>query len=198
MTGLALRSLRYRMGGFVAGFLAMWLGAIILMTFAAMLDTAAGPDVDASSKEALQLMATIVGGWGLLIVAFAVMSTLTLSVRQRGREMALLKSIGATPLQVGRMIVVESAVLALAAAVLAIGPAVGGGAVLLSILKDTHQVAPGVGYSFGPIAVQFGIGLTFVAAVMAAWVLPGARPRCEPRRRWWPSRSRIRGSDAFG
>jgi ABC-type antimicrobial peptide transport system permease subunit len=168
MTGLALRSLRYRTGGFVASFLAMFLGAAILMTFAAMLDTAAEPGVDAAGKEVLQLMAMIVGGWGLVIVTFAVMSTLTLSVRQRSQELAVLKNIGATPFQLGRMIVVEAAVLALVAAALAIAPAIGGGALLLSVLKDTGQVAPEVGYSFGPIAVHLGLGITFLAAVVAA------------------------------
>ncbi|MFC0623862.1 FtsX-like permease family protein [Kribbella deserti] len=168
MIGLALRSLRYRASAFAASFLAMWLGAIILMTFASMLDTAAGPGVDEVSKQALSLMATIVGGWGMLIVVFAVTSTLTLSVRQRGREMALLKSIGATPGQVGSMIVVEAGLVALVAAALAIPFAAVGGALLLSVLKDTGQVATGIGYGFGSIAIQMGLGITFVAAVAAA------------------------------
>ena len=102
MLGLALSSLRYRPGGFVASFLAMFLGATILMAFASMLDTSTGDNVDAATEETLVNMATIVGGWGMLIVVFAVASTLTLSVRQRSTEMALLKSIGATPAQIGR------------------------------------------------------------------------------------------------
>ena len=170
MTGLAWGSLRHRTGAFVASFLAMFLGATILMTFASMLDTAAGPGVDPVSKETLETMATVVGGWGLLIVVFAVTSTLTLSVQQRTQEIALLKSVGATPFQIGRMIVVEAGVLAVVAALLAIPLSIGGGALLLSLLKGTDQVADGVGYSFGPIGLQIGIGITFVSAFVAALI----------------------------
>jgi ABC-type antimicrobial peptide transport system permease subunit len=168
MTGLAWGSLRHRTGAFVASFLAMFLGAVILMTFASLLDTAGGAGVDATSKETLKIMATVVGGWGLVIVVFAVTSTLTLTVQQRNEEMALLKSVGATPFQLGRMIVVEAGLLALVAALLAILPAVGGGALLVSLLKRTDQLTAGVHYVFGPVGLAVGIGITLVSAVAAA------------------------------
>jgi ABC-type antimicrobial peptide transport system permease subunit len=170
MFGLSLRSLRFRAGGFAASFLTMFLGATILMAFASMLDTSAGAHVDADSEETLGIMATVVGGWGLIIVAFGVASTLALSVRQRNREMALLKAIGATPTQIRRMIVGEAAVLAVVAAVAAIPPAILGGALLLEVLKDTDQVALAVEYSFGPTAIGIGLGITFVASTIAALV----------------------------
>ncbi|WTW96893.1 FtsX-like permease family protein [Streptomycetaceae bacterium NBC_01309] len=170
MFALALRSLRHRIAGFAASFLAMFLGATILMSFAAMLDTAGGTGVDATSKETLTTMGAVVGGWGLLLVVFAVSSTLTLSVRQRSAEMALLRNIGATPRQVTRMIVGESAVLAAAAAVLAIAPAVLGGRLLLELLGSTGQVGSDVAYAFGPIALGMGITVTFAAATLAALI----------------------------
>ncbi|MEU8134254.1 FtsX-like permease family protein [Streptodolium elevatio] len=170
MFALALRSLRHRISGFAASFLAMFLGATILMSFAAMLDTAGGTGVDATSKETLTTMGAVVGGWGLLLVVFAVSSTLTLSVRQRSAEMALLRSIGATPRQVTRMIVGESAVLAAAAAVLAVAPAVLGGRLLLDLLGSTGQVDADVAYVFGPIALGMGITITFAAATLAALI----------------------------
>jgi ABC-type antimicrobial peptide transport system permease subunit len=168
MIGLALRSLRYRAGGFAASFIAMFLGATILMAFASMLDTSSGSGVSTTDQETLTTMATVVGGWGLLIVVFAVASTLTLSVRQRSTEIALLKSIGATPAQIGRMIVGEAAVVAAVAALAAIAPAVLAGGVLLELLRDTDQVASGVSYSFGPIALGMGLGITCVASTIAA------------------------------
>lgn len=170
MFGLALRSLCYRSGGFLASFIAMFLGATILMAFASMLDTSTGEGVDALSEETLITMASVAGGWCLLIVLFAVVSTLTLSVRQRNSEMALLKSIGATPAQIGRMIVGEAAVVAVVAAVAAIPPAMLVGRLVFDLLKDTGQVAPAVAYHFGPIAIGIGLGVTFVAATIAAMV----------------------------
>ncbi|MFC9253815.1 FtsX-like permease family protein [Amycolatopsis thailandensis] len=54
-------------------------------------------------------MASVVGGWGMVIVLFATLSTLSLLIRQRAPELALLKGAGATPSQIGRMIVGEAA-----------------------------------------------------------------------------------------
>ncbi|TDD70580.1 FtsX-like permease family protein [Actinomadura rubrisoli] len=170
MIGLAFRSLRKRTGAFVASFLSMFLGATILMAFASMLDTAGGDHVNGTAEETLVTMASVVGGWGMLLVVFAVTSTLTLSVRQRAAEMALLKSVGATPAQLGRMIVGEAAGLAVVAALLAIPPAVLVGRGLLGMLHGTDQVPANVSYSFGPIAVAMGLGITFVSATAAALI----------------------------
>ncbi|HEX5542981.1 MAG TPA: FtsX-like permease family protein [Micromonospora sp.] len=168
MFGLALRSLRLRTGSFAAAFLAIFLGATMVMSFASMLDTGMAQGVPAVSAEILTIMASVVGGWGSLLVVFAVASTLTLSVRQRAAEMALLRCVGATPAQVGWMIVGEAAILAAAGALLAIAPAMLAGRVLLRTLIDTGQVAPGVIYAFGPVALGMGLGITFASALAAA------------------------------
>lgn len=170
MLGLALRSLRKRASAFAASFLAMLLGATMVMGFASMLDTAEGSGATGAARETLTTMATVVGGWGLLLVVFAVASTLTLSVRQRAAEMALLKSAGATPGQLARMIVGEAAGLALVAALAAIAPAIAAGRALLGLLHDTGQVPAEVGYHFGPAALSIGIGVTLVSAVAAALI----------------------------
>nr|BFE86377.1 hypothetical protein GCM10020093_089780 [Planobispora longispora] len=94
---LALRSLSGRASGFLASFLAMFLGAVILMAFGSLFDTAGEPGLDPAAQEMLTTLAAVVGGWGLILVTFAVTSTLGLSVRQRAAEMALLRNIGATP-----------------------------------------------------------------------------------------------------
>ncbi|WP_406285884.1 FtsX-like permease family protein [Embleya sp. NBC_00896] len=168
MFQLAWRSLRQRTGAFVASFLAMFLGAAILMSFASMLDTAAGANVDSASKETLSNMGTIVGGWGLLLVVFAVTSTLTMAVRQRAAETALLKSVGATPAQIGRMIVGETLMLAVVATLAAAPVGALGGSALLGLLKDTDQVAGGVDFAFAGTAIGMGFGITIVASVLAA------------------------------
>ncbi|MEU8800134.1 FtsX-like permease family protein [Spirillospora sp. NPDC048819] len=170
MFGLAISSLRRRAGAFTASFLAMFLGSAIIMAFASMLDTAEASGATGTARETLVIMANVVGGWGLLLVVFAVASTMTLSVRQRAGEMALLKSVGATPGQLARMIVGEAAGLAVAAALLGIFPAMLLGRGLLGLLHDTGQVPAEVGYGFGPIALTMGLGIMFVSATAAALI----------------------------
>ncbi|MFG2088164.1 MULTISPECIES: FtsX-like permease family protein [unclassified Spirillospora] len=168
--GLAISSLRRRAGAFTASFLAMLLGSAIIMAFASMLDTAEAGGATGTARETLVTMAYVVGGWGLLLVVFAVASAMTLSVRQRAGEMALLKSVGATPGQLARMIVGEAAGLAVAAALLGIVPAMLIGRGLLGLLRDTGQVPAGIGYGFGPIALTMGLGIMFVSATGAALI----------------------------
>ena len=168
MTAMALSGLRHRTGAFVATFLSAALGAAILMTFASMIDTAGGPGVDDASSESLITMASVAGGWCLLIVVFAVGSTMTLSVRQRGTEIGLLRRVGATPGQVRRMIVGETVVVSLAAAVVAVPIGLLFGRVLLGLLQDTGQVASGVDYRFGGAALGVGVGVTVLGSVLGA------------------------------
>jgi ABC-type antimicrobial peptide transport system permease subunit len=146
--GYTLQSLRRQPGRVAASFISLALGATIVMAFASLLDTAGGDGLSATERETLVTMAVVVGGWGLIIVVFAVASTLTLAVRQRSQEMALLKSVGATPGQVGRMIVGEAVVVAAVAAAVAVLPALAAGRGVLALLRDSDQVR-----TFGAAAV---------------------------------------------
>ena len=168
MLGLALRSLRARAGGFAASFVSLFLGAAIIMAFASMLDTALAGEATGTALETLVTVASVVGFWGLLLVVLAVTSTLTLAVRQRTEEMALLKSVGATPAQIGRMVVGEAAGLAVAAWALAVPVGYAAGAGVLELLHSTGQVPEAVPYAFGPFALGMGLGITLVAATSAA------------------------------
>ena len=177
---LALRSVTYRPGRLAATLLATFLGSAVTMTFQSLHDTAAGPGVDAAGHEALTLTGSVVGGYGTLLVFFAVASTLTVNVRQRADEIRLLRQTGATPGQVGRMVAGEAAVVALVGTVLAVGPALLGGRAVLALLQDTGQVADGVDHVFGPIALSAGFGVTLPASAGAA--LLAVRRAADPER----------------
>ncbi|SFF29364.1 FtsX-like permease family protein [Streptomyces mirabilis] len=170
MFALALRSLRQRPGRATATLLSAFLGAAVVMTFNSLHDTAARPGVDSVSAESLSTAAGVVGGYGTLLVFFAIASTLTVNVRQRGAEMELLRCSGATPAQIRRMVVGEAVAIAMVGAVLAIGPAMLGGRALLGVFQNSGQVARSVDYSFGPVALGSGIGITVSAAAGAAFL----------------------------
>lgn len=170
MFTLAMRSVRLRPGRFIATLLSTFLGAVVVMTFNSMHDTASAPGIDALSEETLTIAASVVGGYGTFLVFFAVASTLTVNVRQRGEEIALLRRSGATPAQIKRMVVFEAVAVAVAGTVLAFAPAMLGGERLLDLFKDTDQVTQGVDFSFGPIAMSSGFAITLVASVGAAFL----------------------------
>ncbi|MFC5213738.1 FtsX-like permease family protein [Streptomyces coerulescens] len=167
---LALRSIRHRPGRFLATLLSAFLGAAIIMTFNSMHDTAGQGGVDSTSSETLSTAAGVVGGYGTLLVFFAVASTLTVNVRQRTAELELLRCSGATPAQLKRMVVGEAVLVALLGAGLAIGPAMLGGRALLDLFQDSGQVAESVPHAFGPIAFGSGIGITLLASAGAAFL----------------------------
>jgi len=168
MLGLAVNSLRFRLGRFTATFINVFLGAVILTAFASLFDTAAGSGVSAADKSSLTTIASAVGGWGLLIVAFGVSSTMNLSTRQRQAELALLKAAGATPAQIGRMIIGEGAGIALIASSIAMAPALLVGRTILGALQSTDQIADTVDYTFGSFALIAGPTVTLVATIGAA------------------------------
>lgn len=181
MLSLALSSLRFRISGFAASFINVCVGATVLMAFASLFDSATGPRVSASDKNTLVTMALVIGGWGILIVAFGVAATLNLSVRQRSTEIALLKSVGATPSQVSRMITGETAIVSGVAAVVAIPFAFLAGRALLAALAATHQVAGGINYHFGFAALGFGLGDTLIASALASYVTARRASKLNPR-----------------
>lgn len=181
MCALALHSVRHRVSAFLASWLSLFLGGAMLMTFSSLFDTAIRPGVDASSRQTLAILAGVVGGWGLVIVLFAVVSTLTLSVRQRSKEMALLKCVGATPRQVGWMIVGETGVIAVVASLIAVPFAVLAGGQFLRLLQDTGQVNAGVAHTFGLLAILLGAGLNLIAATLASWLAAHRAATLDPR-----------------
>ena len=182
MGAYTLRSLRQQPQRLVASFVSLFLGATMVMAFASMFDTLVGNDgLSSTDTEALVTLGAVVGGWGLIIVVFAVASTLTLSVRQRSREMALLKSVGATPAQVGRMIVGEAAVVAVVAALAAVAPAALVGRLVFDLVRDSGQVSAVVEHRFGAVALAVGFGVTFLGATVAALVTARRTARLRAR-----------------
>ncbi|MDQ1065705.1 ABC transporter permease [Streptomyces canus] len=179
---LAMRSTGQRPGRFFATLLAAFLGAGIIMTFNSLYDTAGQPGVDPVSSDTLTTSASVVGGYGTLLVFFAVASTLTVNVRRRAGELELLRCSGATPGQIRRMVVGEAVAVALIGAVLAIGPAMLGGQALLDVFQDSGQVAGSVDHSFGPVALLSGVDITLVAAAGAAFLAVRRATRTRRRR----------------
>lgn len=178
MTGLALRSLRHRVTGSAATFVAVLLGTALMGSFATLLETADGAEVSDADAETLGTMAVVVGGWGTLIVLFSVVSTLGITVRQRETEIGLLRTIGATPRQARRLVAREVLVVATLAAVLGAALASLGGRALLALLTGP-MVADDVAYGGGPASLG-ATALVLVVVSLLAAAIAGRRATRAP------------------
>ena len=142
-------------------------------SFATLVETATGP-VSADDQEALVTMGAVVGGWGALIVLFAVVSTVGITVTQRDAEIGLLRTIGATPRQARRLVRAETFLVAAGRGQPSVprSPWLGGRG-LLALLRHGGLVSDSVEY--GGTAVS--PGATAVLVVLVSLLAAGIAGR---------------------
>ena len=195
MIRLAAASLRHRATASLATFLTVLLGTALMGSFATLAATGTGP-VSATDQENLFIMGAVVGGWGALIVLFAVVSTVGITVTQREVEIGLLRTIGATPRQARRLVRAETLVVAVVASAVGVPLATLGGSALLAMLRNAGVVSESVRYDPGaaPVATAVLIVLVSLAgsAISArratsgpARVSPSEGRTGTERLRWW-------------
>lgn len=165
MTGLALRSLRYRATAFAATFVSILLGTALIGSFATLVETSTGP-MSSTDQDTLIIMGAVVGSWGTMIVLFSLASTIGVTVRQRDVEIALLRTVGSTPRQARRMIRIETLLVALLASGVGAVVAGVGGRALLAMIREGRMVSDSVTYAGGPTS----LGLAALAVVLTSLV----------------------------
>lgn len=119
-----------------------------------------------AGRSTLVTFGSSFGGTALLVALFLVAAALSLSLHQRQRDFALLRTIGSTPGQLRSLIRGEVLVVSLAAALIGVGP----GYLLALLLKTTFSqnglIPPGFAFSFSPWP-GLGAGLLVVLTVVA-------------------------------
>ncbi|MFG3283310.1 FtsX-like permease family protein [Streptomyces sp. NPDC048111] len=127
------------------------------------------PRVAAARLDLIGVCASI-GGVALLVVLLIVTGLLDVSVRDRTRELAVLRAIGATPRQVRRVIVRETLKVAVPASLLGGLLSLGLGTVLHRFMAERGVLPPGLGLVLGPLPVAGALALTVLTAVGSAWL----------------------------
>ncbi|WP_237047620.1 ABC transporter permease [Lentzea guizhouensis] len=112
-------------------------------------------------------------GIALFVGIFIILNTFSIIVAQRTRELALLRSMGASRGQVIGSVVLEALVIGLIASIVGLGAGVGIGALLAKIFSSvggTNLQLAGIGVPMSAIISSFAVGMvvTVVAAVMPA------------------------------
>ncbi|MGW7414686.1 ABC transporter permease [Streptomyces sp. NPDC054863] len=122
------------------------------------------------NTEALTKMLLVFAGIALFVGVFIIANTFTMLIARRTREIALLRAVGASRRQVVRSVLVEAAVLGLAASVAGFALGLGIAAGLRPLLN-----AGGAGLPAGPLVVSPAVLLCSLAVgvlvtVLAAWL----------------------------
>ncbi|MEU4244917.1 FtsX-like permease family protein [Actinoplanes sp. NPDC026619] len=114
------------------------------------------------------------GGYVILLIVFVVAGTIGLSVRHRRRDLALLRAVAATPGQLRRMLMAETALLSLIAAVLGVPTGLIAARWVHGELIDRGFIPAGFPMAAGWIACLAAVGVAVLVAVIAA-LLAGRR-----------------------
>lgn len=128
----------------------------------------------------LILLSSIFGGMVVMVTGIVVAATVSLTVRRRERELALLRASGATPRQVSRMVVAETMVVASLA--VAAGVALGRfmGEWLFTLISSRGVVPAALEFRQGPLpfaaGVILGLAAPYIAVKFAAQRAANTRP----------------------
>jgi putative ABC transport system permease protein len=159
------------------------------------------PGVVADGSDLIPLAAAF-GGLSAMVTVFVVAGTLGLSIQQRRREMALLRTIGTTPGQLRRLVLGETLFLAVVATGLATIPGPRFGRWLLSAFAGAGAVPDSIAYRAGSVPVIVGVGIALLTAVGSAYIAAQAAARTRPtearaeatlQRRWFSTFRLIAG-----
>ncbi|TVT61808.1 FtsX-like permease family protein [Amycolatopsis rhizosphaerae] len=128
----------------------------------------------------LILLAAVFGGMVLVVMALVVSATISLTVRQRQQELALLRATGATPKQVHRMVVAETMAVGVLAAVC--GAFLGGlaGNRIFGTSRSLGIVPGELVFRQDVIAFAAGILATLAITYAAAWFAALSAARARP------------------
>lgn len=121
-------------------------------------------------KRNLIPLAGAFGGLATMVAVFVVGSTVGMLMQQRRREMALLRTTGVTPGQLRRMVMAETAVIALIAAGLSLVPGSAFGRFMYDRLVEEDLIPGEMMFSQGWLPQMVGFGATLIAALAAAFI----------------------------
>jgi putative ABC transport system permease protein len=120
-----------------------------------------------------------------VLAALAIARSLSASVRGRGREIAILQALGATPSDVHRVVLLEGGMIGLAGGIagtlLSVALSLAADQLALRMLPD-FPFRPGTFFAFPPWLPALGLAVPALAAVVGALAPAAAAARIEPAR----------------
>ncbi len=161
----------------------------------------------AAVRDALGIFTTVLlvfAGVSLFVGSFVIWNTFSVLVAQRRREVALLRSVGATRRQVLGGVLVEAAAVGVVSGILGLLLGVGLAAGIRSLLKaiglEVPSTSPAVETRTVVVAMVVGVLVTMVAALAPAWTATRVSPMEALRVSAFADRSRrgLRSTSGWG
>ncbi|TCC09813.1 ABC transporter permease [Kribbella soli] len=128
----------------------------------------------------LIIMSGVFGGMVAVVMALVVSATIGLSVRQRRRELALLRASGATPRQVGKMVIAETMVVGVIGLVLGLLCGRIAGTWIFGMLADGGIVPTQLRLDQGPLPFAGAAVLTYAVLRLTVGFAAGRAARIRP------------------
>ncbi|WP_433356189.1 FtsX-like permease family protein [Microtetraspora malaysiensis] len=121
-----------------------------------------------AARETLVLLSGSLGGIAIMVAAFVVAGTFGLALRQRGREIALLRAIGATPAQVRSMIGKEALLIGAVASTAGVPLGVAAGRWMFGELVSNGMIPDVFPLTLGPAPMLIAVALGTATAWLSA------------------------------
>ncbi|KAK1179247.1 ABC transporter permease [Streptomyces sp. NBS 14/10] len=137
------------------------------------------PGLD-GAKELLEGIGGSFGGIATMVAIFTTAGTTALSIGQRGREIALLRAVGATPRQIRRSIATEALLVAPLAGALGTLPGMALAHWWFGELRDRGAIPAGVELSVSWIPLVSAVGAGLLAALLAGLAAARRPARIKP------------------
>ncbi|WP_238335850.1 FtsX-like permease family protein [Serinicoccus kebangsaanensis] len=176
MWTLAKAGARAHRGGLAGTALALGLAATLLTITGVLLETGlrvgSGSPLSPQALAGAQLtaLASSFAGTALVVVLIVVATTVSLALRQRRQEFALLRAVGATRAQVRGIIAKEALQVGLVAVPLGALPGLALARALTPVLVNAGLLEPGTGPVLSPLPVLGAVAALLPTALAGGWL----------------------------
>lgn len=134
----------------------------------------------AETTEAMTKTLLVFAGIALFVGVFIIANTFTMLIAQRGRELALLRAVGASRRQVVRSVLIEAGLLGLGASAAGFALGLGIAAGLRPLLNAGGAGLPAGPLVIAPTALLWSLAVGVLVTVLAAWLPSRKAARIAP------------------
>ncbi|MFC8193102.1 FtsX-like permease family protein [Cellulomonas sp. NPDC057328] len=160
---LASSGVRAHRGAYAGTAVVLAVASAVLAVTGVLLES--GLRMRSAAGTLLVTLASSYAGTLVVVVVMVVAATVSLALRSRRRELALLRAVGATPAQVRRAVTLEVGVVSLVAAPVGAVAGLLGARLLDPVLVRSGMVAPDFTSALSPLPVLAAVLLVAVTAV---------------------------------